>query len=138
MNPRLYPIVYFWEFRKIRRAVARLDNYRREDIESCGGVPRYVKFNVQRKVACAAIRYGDFIVVGVRHYCPLMQAQIDAIGRNALNAYSKRYGNIQPEQGFVDQYQSFLTRKEAFAVALEAGQVEENLFGDYLFSEMYI
>lgn len=83
-------------------------------------VPRWEHFDVKRRVVCAANRYGDFVVTGIRHHCPVMRQQIDLIGLNNLRHYA---GDTGEEQGFVDQYGNYLTREEAMVIAQKRGQV---------------
>ncbi len=74
---------------------------------------------VKRVIVCAANRYKDFVVTGVRHFCPTMRQQIKAIGLNDLRFYA----NGNEEQGFIDQFGVFLTREEAMVIARKGGQV---------------
>lgn len=74
---------------------------------------------VKRVIVCAANRYSDFVVTGVRHFCPTMRQQIKAIGLNNLRLYA----NGREEQGFIDQFGVFLTREEAMVIARKRGQV---------------
>lgn len=80
----------------------------------------------QRRVVCAANRVllsqpeGQTpavyaIALGARHYDPIMR---DAIANAAGTAAEWRGA----EQGFVDQWGTFMTREEALQVALAAGQ----------------
>ena len=71
-----------------------------------------------QKVVCAAIRnkYKD-IICGPRHFDDTMQAQM-----NISNVDNEAW--YESEQGFVDQEGNFLTRKEAYKVAVIAGQIE--------------
>lgn len=98
----------------------------------------------QRRVVCAAIRNckGE-IICGARHYDHIMHSQIRIskhkrywkcvwkIGKFIL----KRYPHI--EQGFIDQWDIFMTREEAFDVATITGQRIRRCGGDsrQLFSE---
>jgi hypothetical protein len=101
------------------------------------GVPRWERYNVTRKIAQAACNYGGYIVTGTRHYCPIMNMQIDAIGDDALVEYAGGHDNII--QGFTDQYGIFLTRSEAYIIARDAGQLlPRHAYGETLFSESYI
>jgi len=87
----------------------------------------------QRRVVCAANRHMGSIVTGARHFDPIMREQIDA----------RVHGGDDPawwrgsEQGFIDQWGTFMTREEALAVALAAGQRIYRCGGDEtkLFSE---
>lgn len=82
---------------------------------------RWDKFNVTRCVAGVANRYGGIIVMGTRHYSNLMQMALDALGGpEVLIAWA---GEENYEQGFVDQYGTFLDRKEAWLLAESTGQI---------------
>ena len=68
---------------------------------------------LERHVVCAANRWPDgLIVLGVRHYCPLMHSSLDRMG------ITER----AEEQGFVDQWGNFMTRDEALAVVKMTNQ----------------
>lgn len=88
----------------------------------------YVAGNfLDRQVVCAANRFGDIIVLGVRHFCPLMNKQLDAYGLK---------GSEKHEQGFVDQWGNFMTRKEALLVLQTNGRfIRDEDFMDELYSE---
>ena len=63
---------------------------------------------IPRHVVCAANRWKDgTIVLGIRHFCPMMRAQINSM------EYTPVGGS---EQGFVDQWGNFMTRDEALSV----------------------
>ena len=83
-----------------------------------------------RYIVCAAIRHkaGGGIICGPRHFDSIMGNQI----RN--NAYK---GWSDAEQGFVDQYGTFIDRKEALIIAKKKNQVVRKVGGDSeeLFSE---
>ncbi len=79
-----------------------------------------------QRVVCAANRNtvtGE-IILGIRHWDNFMHSLIK----------DKQY---QYEQGFVDQRGVFLTREEAWAVAVEANQIIRRVGGDdgVLYSE---
>ena len=74
-----------------------------------------------RRVVCAAIRAEDgSLVLGARHYDLGMRAQIHraGMGRELLC----RRG---PDQGFVDSDGTYLTREEAYSLAVDAGQLRQ-------------
>lgn len=73
-----------------------------------------------RFVVCAACKYGDLILCGARHFSPAMCSQIDKIREERLIELDKLG---RAEQGFVDQYDVFMSREEAYEVALAAGQL---------------
>jgi hypothetical protein len=82
---------------------------------------RWNVYGVQRRIAQAAISYGGYIVTGTRHYCPIMDLQINSVGHHDLKRYAG--GLSEVVQGFTDQYGTFLTRKEAWVIAEAAGQI---------------
>ncbi len=93
------------------------------DRKGATGVPQIPGVPIGRRVVCAALRSKthDIIVCGPRHW------------DNLCRAPSKDGW----EQGFVDQRGTFMTREEAWVVALEAGQIIRRVGGDgsRLFSE---
>ena len=74
-----------------------------------------------RRVVCAAVRGDDGkVFLGARH-------------GHALERYREaRPDGADPEQGFVDQKETFLTREEAREIAVNAGQVTHRCGGDDL------
>ncbi len=64
-------------------------------------------------IVCAAMRQDGFVVTGARHFDVIMRATI-----LALNKSTKGW-----EQGFIDQFGKFYTRKEAWKVADKNGQI---------------
>lgn len=82
----------------------------------------------QQIVVCAANRIGDVILCGARHWDNIMRAQAKAMGLKGGNE----------EQGFIDQFGDFLTRKEAMEIVKINGQpfsIERNMGDITLFSE---
>ena len=107
-------------------------------IEADGSVTtRWEKYGVQLRIAQAACNYGDYIVTGTRHYCPIMSLQIDAIGHDKLKEFAGGLDNVQ--QGFTTQYGVFVDRKEGYKIALAAGQLlPRHEYGETLYSESYV
>ena len=72
-----------------------------------------------RRVVCAAIRASDGdLLLGIRHYSRDMHQQIAA-----RTDGSKFLHRLDANQGFVDQHGVWMTRVEAYEVALLAGQI---------------
>lgn len=72
-----------------------------------------------RRVVCAAIRAQDgSVLLGIRHYSSDMRQQISA--RTDGEKFCHRGGD---DQGFVDQFGAYLTRRQAYDVAMRAGQI---------------
>lgn len=83
---------------------------------------------LKRHVVCAANRFPcGLVICGARHWDEIMCNVADRLGLRGGNE----------EQGFVDQWQNFMTREEAAQVALINKQPlrEMVIKGDYLFSE---
>ena len=78
----------------------------------------------KRRIVCAANKFPDgTMILGVRHWDPVMREQARRIG------YSEKSNGIC-QQGFLDNRQSFVTREEAWVVAMEAGQIIRRVGGD--------
>ena len=91
-----------------------------------------------RRVVCAANRHAIYIhciALGARHFDPLMHAHID-LWVNGVG--HDRAGWRSSIQGFIDQWGTWMDRKEALAVAKAAGQCVRRCGGDesQLYSEM--
>lgn len=86
-------------------------------------------------IVCAAIRKGDIIIPGPRHFDGTMIALIKQFNEtNQTNEISF----WDAEQGFIDQFGRFYDRKDALEVARRASQVinySRNISQDELFSE---
>lgn len=81
-----------------------------------------IKNTTTPRVVCAAVKIADGTVIcGPRHWDNTMRAQAKALG-------------VKPgkgeEQGFVDQFGNFLSRKEAYKVAKDNDQICRNISGD--------
>jgi len=101
------------------------------------GVPIWERADVQRRVAMSACRVNGYILVGVRHFCPIMRMQMEAIGMTG--DIFEREHNMDTDQGFVDQWGVWMSRQEAYVVAKEAGQIiREDVTPGTLYSECYI
>lgn len=91
----------------------------------------------ERRIVCAAIRAADGeVLLGIRHYSRDMHRQIDQ--RHDGVKFTHRH---DPDQGFVDQHGVYLTREEAYPIALANGQIArpdacgQGLEGPKLYSE---
>lgn len=83
----------------------------------------------QRRVVCAANRDVDTnsIIIGARHWDFLMHESF----RRWLTAYGFVVDEARfTEQGFIDQHGDFMTRQEAWKVALDANQIIRRVGGD--------
>lgn len=121
----------------IERIKAVVENYQerlRGNIMEDGRM-RWEYYGVQLRIAQAAYNYNGYIVTGTRHSCPIMELQIMMM-EEVLEEWCNGDRMIQ---GFTDQYGNFLTRKEAYPIALAAGQIiREDHCPGTLYSECYI
>jgi hypothetical protein len=123
------------KFKKIREAIEIYQENLSSNIMEDGRT-RWEYYGIQQRIAQAAYNYRGYIVTGTRHSCPIMQLQIYAIGPELLEEWC---GLDKMVQGFTDQYGNFLTRKEAYPIAREAGQIiREDHCPGTLYSECYI
>lgn len=79
------------------------------------------------RIVSAANKCGDFLILGPRHWDSTMHQQYKLL--------EKHLGENLPrpeefKQGFIDRYGIFLTREEAWKVALAAGQIIFRCGGD--------
>jgi len=79
-----------------------------------------------QRVVCAACRYDDVIVVGIRHLDPLMRQTMKAMYPDVEKIGIK----FSRDQGFVDQFGNFLTRQEALVIANHNNQIHRRVGGD--------
>ena len=64
------------------------------------------------QIVCAANRTpSGVIVMGVRHFCPLMHINFELMG---ISEHDRHFS----ESGFVDNYGRFLTREEAHKIKI--------------------
>lgn len=94
---------------------------------------------LQRVIVCAANRFelktgGTIVIPGTRHYSKDMAAVLDLLEDKVVTDHV--HGD---NQGFVDQWGNYFTRKEALIIATHAGQIntrrEKTAPLDTLFSE---
>lgn len=79
--------------------------------------------DLRSRVVCAAVRYPDgTMLIGPRHFDSVMQAQRRAHG-------SRLKGELY-EEGFIDQFGTFMTREEAHVVATQKNQFFRRCPGD--------
>lgn len=73
----------------------------------------------QRRVVCAATKFqtehGEIVIASPRHYDKTCVTVLKELRSHAFVA--------EIDQGFLDQFGEFMTRKQAFLVAQEAGQI---------------
>jgi hypothetical protein len=82
------------------------------------------------RIVCAANRnnFSGEIVVGVRHFCPIMrQAIANMCAARGIDQMDLKddyaFGWRTSEQGFIDQHGKFYNRKDAWLIADANGQI---------------
>lgn len=88
--------------------------------------------DVQRVVSMAACIVDGVLIVGNRHFCPIMCMTID------LMELDEHKHDVDTQQGFVDQWGIYMSRQEAWGVAKAAGQIKRVFQEGVLFSECYL
>ncbi len=71
---------------------------------------------MNQRIVCAAIRFGDFVICGARHYDHFMH---DVMNRT----HPINISDTRGEQGFIDNKGNFHDRKTAFIIAEANGQI---------------
>lgn len=72
---------------------------------------------IPKLIVCAAMRMDDGLIVpGIRHLSPEMRQVLFRI-------YGKGYHLRVEEEGFVDQFGTFLSREDAWNIAAENNQI---------------
>ena len=88
-----------------------------------------------RFVVASACRYGDLITaVGARHFSPAMVKQLNAIREEKLIDLDNAG---KAEQGFIDQFDIFMTREEAWEVAIASGQLNQRRYKGSAFGTLF-
>lgn len=114
---------------------------------------------VQRRIVSAANRFGtitisdkvkeglglhsnvqDLVICSSRHYSPVMHLLMEEFKRlRSLAGEPKLPMACGDDQGFIDQFDNYWTREEAFIIATHADQINKTrdvvIFNDELFSE---
>ena len=73
-------------------------------------------YGVKRKIVCSANLYHGVLLLGVRHFDPIMHYSIKRLN---TTVESQQY---EHEQGFIDQYGVFCDRVEAMQIVKDSGQ----------------
>jgi len=90
-------------------------------------IPDHSEIEIPRRIVAAASRAPcGFLAVGARHNDSVMVAQEEFyVGQTGMSRK-----NLFREQGFIDQKGIFLTREEAWPIALKARQILRRVGGD--------
>jgi len=96
--------------------------------------PVWERFSVQRVVSMAACIVDGHLIVGNRHFCPIMRMTIENLG---IDPFDNQH-DMDTDQGFVDQWGVYMSREEAWVVAKAAGQIKKVYTKGILYSECYL
>lgn len=72
---------------------------------------------IHQVVVCAACRQGDLIIAGARHFDTVMNGQLRVLKSTGWESEGHW------EQGFINQFGDFLTREEAWNIAVSQRQI---------------
>lgn len=97
---------------------------------------------IKPRIVCAAnkifIKYSEeegeeLVITGVRHYDSIMHGVLNLLDEYVYSCIDRN----KEEQGFIDQFGKFYTRREAYIIAKENNQIIRDLGyeTDELFSE---
>ena len=70
-------------------------------------------------IVCAALRLGDWLIVGPRHFDMVMKKQLKLIPLSKPNKENW-------EEGFIDTQGKFYSRFAAYRIADEHGQIDQD------------
>ncbi len=96
------------------------------------GLPVWERFETKRVVSMAACIVDGHLIVGNRHFCPIMNMTIENLG------IDHKKHDVRTDQGFVDQWGVWLSREDAWKVAKAANQIKKVFTEGVLFSECYL
>lgn len=112
----------------------------REDVPDIAVMRWYSKSNdtiyeVQRRVVTAANVFHlldgrDIVVPAARHFSPAMSMVANLLEESGMMDRKGRIGYRHEDQGFIDQFDRYLTREEAYIVADAYGRILKDRNGD--------
>ena len=95
--------------------------------EYLDSLPSGYEYDPPERVVSAANRYGDVILSGVRHGSEDMYSLWDNVLEHD-GAFFDNHG--REEQGFITSKYRFVTRQEAWKIAVEQKQIVRRVGGD--------
>lgn len=95
-------------------------------------LPYGAYFDPEERIVCAANRYGDVVLAGVRHGCDNMYSVVDLYG---IGDFRGKVG-VKHEQGFLTSKHRYVNRSEAWKIALKQKQIVR-LVGNQLPTNAY-
>lgn len=117
-----------------------IEGTKREDVPDIAVMRWYSKSNdsiyeVQRRVVTAANVFHlldgrDIVVPAARHFSPAMSMIANLLEEGGMMDRKGRIGYRHEDQGFIDQFDRYLTREEAYIVANAYGRILKDRNGD--------
>ncbi len=92
-------------------------------------LPQGSEYDPPERIVSAANKYGDVILVGVRHGSDDMYSLFDH-AENVVDFIFKDTLSDREEQGFITSKYRFVTRTEAWKIAVEQQQIVRRVGGD--------
>lgn len=92
-------------------------------------LPQGSEYDPPERIVTACNRYGDVILVGVRHGSEDMYSLFDHT-ENVVDFMFKDTLSDREEQGFITSEYRFVTRQEAWKIAVEQQQIVRRVGGD--------
>lgn len=87
-------------------------------MQNLENLPDGSKYNPPERIVCAANKYNDVVIPGIRHGCNAMCDILDHM--ILLDKKFNRRGEIQ---GFLTSKHRFVDRQEAWKIAVEQNQI---------------
>lgn len=107
--------------KEVRASVSKLSDSDKKELEKSFFNDWKPDYNLTpRIIVCAAIKKGDRIITGARHYDKIMRQQI--IASEGID-----FWKAGTEQGFIDQFGDFLNRNDAWIVAENQKQIRKQV-----------
>ena len=97
------------------------------DAEYLSSLPDGSEYDLPERILCAANRYGYVILVGVRHGCDVMENVFDKF--EDVHCYLDEDCD-KVEQGFITSKGRYVSRQEAWKIALDQRQIVRRVGGD--------
>ncbi len=95
-------------------------------MQDLSNLPFGSDYDPPERIICAANKYGDTVLCGVRHGCDNMYSAVDVFG---IAEFRRKVG-VKHEQGFITSKHRFVDRYEAWKIAVDQNQIVRRVGGD--------
>ena len=93
-------------------------------MDKLANLPFGSEYNPPERIVCACNKYGDILLPGVRHGSGDMYSAIDKLETN-FDEVGRNH-----EQGFLTSKYRFVSRSEAWKIAVDQDQIVRRVGGD--------